>query len=126
MHELQEKLNELEMQTSIEIEHARLQAEAIQETHKLLQDYTLQVITNLKAIDENEKKINSLASAIIEIRKYSEQELAKYSSRLFSLTGRLQGLQHALALASDNKDDVSESSESKEEKNELASATVTI
>ena len=88
------------------IDTAKSQLEAIRETHKLLIEFVLQTVAAAKSLETNEDRLALLANGMQEIKKYSEQEIQKYTHDLGSFTGMLQGIDVALrTLDSEPADD---------------------
>ena len=98
------------------LETVRLQLAAIRSTHDTLKEYIFQALLNIRNKENTQEKLELAVETLMEIRKYSDQEVERYSATLSLLSGKIQSVQETIALI----DDMANSSEeNKEDENDI-------
>ena len=103
------------------LEAVKLQLDAIRSTHDALKEYVFQSLLNIRSNENTQEKLELAVSTLIEIKKYSSQEIERYSNALSLLSGKIQCVQETIAQIdsmsnSDNNDREDENGNTHENK----------
>ena len=95
-------LTALKQSISQEISMSKVQLDTVLSTHNMLVEFVFQVVSTAKSLPTNEERLETLSNGMQEIKKYADQEIQKYTHNLGKLTGKLQGIELALKILSDD------------------------
>ena len=80
------------------LETVRVQLVSIKSTHDALKEYIFQALLNIRSNENDQKKLELAVESLIEVRKYSDQEIERYTNTLSLLSGKIQSVQETIAL----------------------------
>tara|TARA_B100000700_G_C15059690_1_gene864935 strand:- start:3923 stop:4327 length:405 start_codon:yes stop_codon:yes gene_type:complete len=80
------------------LESVGFQLSAIRSTHNALKEYVFQALLNIRNTEDHQEKLTLAVETLVEIRKYSDQEIERYASSLSLLSGKIQSVQETIAL----------------------------
>jgi prefoldin subunit 5 len=93
------------------LETVRAQIVAIKSTHDALKEYIFQALLNIRSNENTQKKLELAVESLIEVRKYSDQEIERYTAALSLLSGKIQSVQETIALIDNMENAEDESKE---------------
>ena len=84
--------------TSRDLEIVNHQLVAIRSTHSTLNEYIFQAFLKVRTIETTEEKLQSIVESMLEIKKYTQQEIEKYSNTVSALSGKIQGFEDTIKI----------------------------